>query len=251
MKILIVYANPNPKSFCHAILEQVTQGLKDAGHTIEIVDLYAIKFDPMLKIRDYPNWIDENTPADMLKNMILENTGGGLKRFVMEKWLRNKDMPYIARLVKKLHPRDVLEQQKKIAQAQGLVIIAPVWFVGFPAILKGWIERVFTYGFAFSLTREGWAGDIKGRVPLFKHEKALIISTTLFDREAYQNGLGDAMKQLIDDYGFRYPGINQVEHVYFYSVSAVGSEIRKSYLKEAYRLGKEFSISTEGVYHIR
>jgi NAD(P)H dehydrogenase (quinone) len=247
MKILIVYANPNPRSFCHAILEQVTQGLKASGHTIEIVDLYAIKFDPVLKILDYPNWIDENTPVDMLKNMILENTGGGLKRFVMEKWLRNKDMSYIAKLVKNLRPRDVLEQQHKIANAQGLIVIAPVWFVGFPAILKGWIERVFTYGFAFSLTREGWAGDIKGRVPLFTHEKALIISTTLFDREAYRTGLGDAMKQLIDDYGFRYPGIKQVEHVYFYSVSAVGKEIRRNYLQEAYRLGKEFSLSTEGV----
>jgi hypothetical protein len=35
-------------------------------------------FDPVLKARDYPNWIDENTPSEMLRNMIIENSGGAL-----------------------------------------------------------------------------------------------------------------------------------------------------------------------------
>ena len=30
--------------------------------------------------------------------------------------------------------------------------VAPVWWMGFPAILKGWLERVFAYGFAYTLT---------------------------------------------------------------------------------------------------
>ena len=33
--------------------------------------------------------------------------------------------------------------------ADTLALIAPVYFVGVPAILKGWIERVFTLGFRF------------------------------------------------------------------------------------------------------
>ena len=240
MKVLTVYANPSPKSFCHAILEQFNQGLQDAGHTNEIVDLYAMKFNPVLTARDYPNWIDENIPLETLKKMIIENSGGSLQRFVMERWLRNKDGSDLAKLIRKLRPKDIVEQQTKVAQAQGLAIIAPVWFVGFPAILKGWIERVFTYGFAYHLSREGWKGDIKGRIPLFKHQKALLISTTLFNEEAYRDGLGAAMGKLIDDFGFRYPGIQNVEHVYFYSVSAVDDETRQGYLQEAYRLGKEF-----------
>jgi NAD(P)H dehydrogenase (quinone) len=48
------------------------------------------------------------------------------------------------------------------------------------------------------------------------------------------------MKRLIDDFEFRYPGIKRVEHVYFYSVSAVSDDIWQVYLREAYRLGKEF-----------
>jgi NAD(P)H dehydrogenase (quinone) len=240
MNVLTVYANPNPRSFCHAILERFSQGLKDAGHTNEVVDLYAIKFDPVLKLRDYTNWITETTPMETLKEMVHSSTNG-FEWFFAEKWLRNKSAADVARLVRRFRPRDVLQQQRKIAQAQGLAIIAPVWFVGLPAILKGWIERVFTYGFAFSLTPEGWRGEISGRVPLFKHEKTLLISTTLFNQKGYEGGLAPAMKRLIDDFGFRYPGIQNVEHVYFYSVSAVDAATRQNYLQQAYCLGKEFA----------
>ena len=243
MNILTIYANPSPRSFCHAILEQFTKGLKDAGHSNEVVDLYAMRFNPVLKGRDYPCWIDENIPIDTLRGMILESSGGSVQRFVLERWLRNKDAAYLAKMIRKFRPRDVVEQQQKISQAQGLAIIYPVWFVGMPAILKGWIERVFTYGFAYSLKPEGWKGDIKGRVPLFKHEKALLISTTLFDEQAYNDGFREAMTRLIDDFGFRYPGVKKVEHVYFYSVGAVGADVRRSYLQEAYRLGNEYCLS--------
>jgi NAD(P)H dehydrogenase (quinone) len=243
MNILTVYANPNPRSFCHAILKSFTQGLSDAGHSYEIVDLYAMKFNPVLSVRDFSNWIGADTPVNILKSMLLHNSGGPIQRFFAERWLRNKDSKAIARLVRWLRPRDVVKQQQKVAGAQGLAIIYPVWFVGMPAILKGWIERVFTYGFAFSLAQEGWKGDIGGRIPLFKHEKALLISTTLFDEQSYNNGLRDAMNRLTDDFGFRYPGVKQVAHVYFYSVGAVGAEARRGYLQEAYRLGKEYCVN--------
>ena len=87
---------------------------------------------------------------------------------------------------------------------------------------------------------EGWTGDIGGRVPLLKHEKALIINTTLFNEESYKAGLGDAMKKLIDDFAFRYPGIKKVEHVYFYAVHGADNKTLESYLQRAYLLGKEF-----------
>ena len=62
MKVLTIYAHPNPKSFCHAVLDQFTKGLADSGHSNEIVDLYAIGFDPVLRDRDAPSWMDENVP---------------------------------------------------------------------------------------------------------------------------------------------------------------------------------------------
>lgn len=51
MHVLVVYANANPKSFCHAILDEFTAGLREAGHSSEVVDLYAIEFDPVHRPR--------------------------------------------------------------------------------------------------------------------------------------------------------------------------------------------------------
>ena len=44
MQVLIVYAHPNPQSFNHALVESFAKGLAEAGHTYEVVDLYAINF---------------------------------------------------------------------------------------------------------------------------------------------------------------------------------------------------------------
>jgi NAD(P)H dehydrogenase (quinone) len=249
MKILIVYAHSNPKSFCHALLEQFTKGLEDAGHTYEVIDLHAMRFDPVIRARDWPDWIDESMPLDLLeranlKQQLLDASGGPLQRFLMKRWLRDKGPLDMVKFIRQHQPKDIVAHQEKVARAQGLAFIAPVYFVGFPAILKGWIDRVFSLGFAFGLTPEGWRGDIKGRIPLLKHEKALIINTTLFNEETYRSlGLREAMERLIDEWCFRYPGIQKVEHVYFYAVYGADDTTRQGYLQRAYLLGKEFEQS--------
>ncbi len=50
MKVLIIYAHPNPMSFTKAILDNFVRGLKEAGHQYEIVDLYKIKFNPVFQV---------------------------------------------------------------------------------------------------------------------------------------------------------------------------------------------------------
>jgi NAD(P)H dehydrogenase (quinone) len=49
MNVLTVFAHPGSSSFCHAILDRFDSGLRDVEHTSEIVDLYAIGFDPILR----------------------------------------------------------------------------------------------------------------------------------------------------------------------------------------------------------
>ena len=243
MKVLTIYANHNPRSFCHAVLERFCAGLVDAGHSNEVVDLHAIGFDPVFRDADSPNWIDDSVPDDVLGNMNVEKTlkdaaGGAIRRFLLDRWLRGLDARGILR---KLRQRDVAAQQAKVAAAEALVFISPVYFVGFPAILKGWIDRVFTLGFAFALKPEAWRGDIRGRLPLLKHKKALVISTTIWDERAYDAGLRAAIKTLIDDYTLSYPGIASVEHVYFYAVHGADDATRSGYLERAYALGLNFS----------
>jgi NAD(P)H dehydrogenase (quinone) len=248
MRVLTVYAHPNPKSFCHAILEQFTKGLEDAGHTSEVVDLYAIRFNPVFRTRDFASYVHESMPREILDEMnlkqrVLESAGGPIQRFVASLWLRNKDPLAIARFIREHRPKDVIAQWEKVKNAQGLAFIAPVFWLHFPAILKGWFERVFAYGDAYALTSDGWRGEVRGRVPLLQHEKALVISTTLFREEDYKAGMETVMARIIDDWGLRYPGIKNVDHVYFYGVPIADANTRQSYLERTYKLGKEFAHS--------
>ena len=71
MKVLTVFAHPARRSFCRAILERFNAGLRDAGHSNDVVDLYAIGFDPVLRERDSPNWMDEGAPQEILDAMQL------------------------------------------------------------------------------------------------------------------------------------------------------------------------------------
>ncbi len=66
MRVLTVFAHPGSKSFCHAVLERFGAGLREGGHTNEVVDLYAIGIDPVLRERDQPNWIDADAPDEIV-----------------------------------------------------------------------------------------------------------------------------------------------------------------------------------------
>ena len=246
MQVLTVFAHPGSQSFCHAVLDRFDAGLREAGHTNEVVDLYAIGFDPVLRDRDSPNWMDEHAPDEILASMhlrerLLEGARGPIKRFAMKRLLGNRDTRGIIRLLQERYrPTDVLAQQDKVKRANALAFIAPVYFVGFPAMLKGWVERVFTLGFAYGLTPAGWKGDLSGRVPLLTHEKALVMQTTIFNEQAYRAGLRDAMQLLVDEFCLRYPGVKHVEREYFYAVHGADDATRRGYLERAYRLGREF-----------
>jgi NAD(P)H dehydrogenase (quinone) len=77
-------------------------------------------------------------------------------------------------------------------------------------------------------------------LPLLTHKKALIINTTIFDEQSYEGDLGAAMKISIDDFALRYPGVQSVEHAYFYAVHGADEATRQSYLEKAYSLGMSF-----------
>ncbi len=193
MKVLIIYAHPNPKSFNHAVLESFTKGLKDAGHSYEVDDLYVSKFDPVMKPQD-----------------LAQFAGGKM-------------------------PQDVLDEQEKINKADALAFIHPVVWWGFPAILKGWFDRVMSYGFAYKFTPG------KGPEGILRHKKTLLINTTLAFEESYKAlGARDAIEKIIDELMIKWCGISNVEHVFLYALGKADAETRKKYLEEAYRLGKEF-----------
>ncbi len=246
MRVLIVFAHPDRRSFCGALLERLEAGLRAAGNEVDVADLYAEKFDPVFNTFDSAFFADESVPDAVLESMqllerVIRSAGGPIRRAIARRWLRGRSVREVARMVYARRPKDVLREQERVRAADGLVVIAPVYWFGFPAILKGWIERVFTHGFAYRLTVQGWQGDVSGRIPLLTQKKALLISTTFFGAKVYDGGAKDAMERLIDSWGFRYPGIPTVEHKYFWAVPNVTPEIRQHYLEEAYELGRQYA----------
>jgi NAD(P)H dehydrogenase (quinone) len=251
MKVLTVYAHHDPHSFCHGVLERFTDGLRDAGHTSEVVDLYAIKFDPVFRDRDSASYISATIPQDILDRMdlrgrVLNSCRWPGERWLAERALRGKSQAEIAGMIRDHMPKDVLEQQAKVRAAEALAFIAPIHFCSFPSILKGWIDRVWTLEFAFGLTSEGWHGDVNGRIPLLHHKRALIMTSTIFDKNAYDAGVRDAIGKVLDEWGFAFPGIEDVEHVYFYTATSATRELVQRYFEQAYDLGLHFDRPVAG-----
>ena len=243
--VLVVYAHPNPESFTHAVLDQIVRGLADAGHSYEVLDLYAIGFDPVFSLHDSTQFIHHTLPDGTLDRAVLgriliDGAGNPIKRFMAKRWVKDKSLADMVKLFESNQPADVRAHQAKVARAQGLIFVAPVFWMGFPAILKGWLERVFAYGFAYTLSAEGWAGHLDGRVPLLNQRKGLIVTPTFFSEAEYDTGWRAAMDTILCDWNLKMAGVKETSHVYLYAVVAADPETRKDYLERAYALGRDF-----------
>jgi NAD(P)H dehydrogenase (quinone) len=243
--VLVVYAHPNPESFTHAVLDEIVRGLADADHSYEVLDLYDIGFNPVFSLHDASQFIHHTLPdgmldRDTLERMLIDGAGNPLKRLMARRWVKGKGVAEIVEMFEANQPADVREHQAKVARAQGLIFVAPVFWMSIPAILKGWLERVFAYGFAYTLTAEGWAGNLEGRVPLLDQRKGLIVTPTFFTEAEYDTGWRAAMDTILCDWNLKMAGVKETSHVYFYAVVAADPETRKEYLERAYALGREF-----------
>jgi NAD(P)H dehydrogenase (quinone) len=88
-------------------------------------------------------WIHADMPAEILDRMnprqrVLDGAGGPLRRLLASRALRGKDNREIASFIRKHGPKDIARHWDRVEQADGLAFIAPAFWLGYPAILKGW-----------------------------------------------------------------------------------------------------------------
>lgn len=117
MKVLTVYAHPQPRSFCHAVLEDFTAGLREAGHDSRVVDLYAIGFNPVFGRRDFASYVDDSIPPEILTRMalaeqVVDSAGGPVRRMLAARVVRGKSPQQLARLIRGRMPKDVVAQRR-------------------------------------------------------------------------------------------------------------------------------------------
>ncbi|MCX5857675.1 MAG: NAD(P)H-dependent oxidoreductase [Deltaproteobacteria bacterium] len=123
-------------------------------------------------------------------------------------------------------PADIKAEQDHIAWSDMMTIIHPVWWTGLPAMIKGYIDRVFSYGFAYST-------DAKGIVKLLTDKKVIIFNTQGTPEPLYEkSGMFVAMKKTSDMGIYEFCGVNVLAHQFFGAVPYVNDAARKGYLEK-------------------
>lgn len=149
MRVLVLYAHPNPESFGAALHSATVDGLRRAGHEVDDCDLYGEGFDPVLSRDERVGY------HDLARNQT--NVEGYVQR---------------------------------VQRADALVLCYPVWNFGFPAILKGFFDRVFLPGVSFKL--------VDGRVQPALHNIRKLSAVTTYGGSRWRAVLmGDPPRKVV------------------------------------------------------
>ncbi|MCJ0873564.1 NAD(P)H oxidoreductase [Streptomyces sp. AP-93] len=129
---LVVLAHPRGDSLTAQLARRAVARLEADGHTVDVLDLHAEGFDPRMGAEDEPDWSDP-------------------------------DKEYSA---------ETRAHMDRIAAAEILVVVFPLWWFGLPAILKGWIDRVWNNGFAYGRSHPLLKGKRMVWIPLVSYPEA-------------------------------------------------------------------------------
>ena len=129
-------------------------------------------------------------------------------------------------------PPDIAAEQNHIRNSDLLWFVYPVWWAGMPAILKGYIDRVFSSGFAYTMEDDKPKG-------LLVNKQAIILNSMGMSYEDYkESGMFGALDLTMDQGIFAFSGIQVLEHKYFSSIMSSGREEREKYYREIENLAR-------------
>ncbi|WP_205325586.1 NAD(P)H-dependent oxidoreductase [Glycomyces sp. YM15] len=145
MRTHIVYAHPHNGSLNAALRDEAVQTLEALGHTVTVSDLYAMNWKAVADYDDFGPTENEHFIAA-----------------AAEAW--EKDAL----------ASDIKAEQEKLLAADNVILQFPLWWFTMPAIMKGWVDRVFANGFGYGTSRD-WKrygdGKLAGR-------RAMLVVTT-------------------------------------------------------------------------
>lgn len=124
MNVLIVYAHNEPASMNGALKDLATRKLTEAGHTVMVSDLHEMRFQPVATAEDFKK----------VQNKTY------LKYQVEQAKTHTNQTGYAD---------DIEREQRKLDAADLVILQFPLWWFSVPAILKGWVDRVFAAGYCY------------------------------------------------------------------------------------------------------
>jgi NAD(P)H dehydrogenase (quinone) len=197
MHVLLVFAHPRHASFTFELAEAFAAGLVEAGHTVEWADLYREGFDPLLSDAQF----GLETALDP-----------GARR-----------------------PADVEAEQARLDRAEGLVFIYPFWWSDVPAILKGWFDRVWTYGYAYAYEAD------RSRTTRLRVRKALALCPAGHDDEKLAAlGMREAHHRVMVEDRLLGVGIPEARLELLGGLSGNPPEVRAGLLEKTRAWGRSF-----------
>lgn len=153
MRVFIVYWHPEPASFNAALLHTARQAL--AAHEVRVSDLHASGFDPVSGRHNFSSVHDASYFKQQLEEMHASEHGG--------------------------FGADIERELANLEWCDLMIWQFPLWWFGLPAVLKGWVDRVFVMGRAYGGPRIYANGVFKGK-------RALMSLTTGGPEAAYAPG---------------------------------------------------------------
>lgn len=157
MKILIVLAHSEAQSMNGDMFRKAIETLETAGHQVKTSDLYRAEFNPVSGRNNFTTVLDAVYFKQQLEEMHATKNGGFA--------------PHID------------SEQQKVEWCDLMIWQFPLWWFSVPAILKGWVDRIFAMG-------RFYGNDKLYANGIFKEKKALLSLTTGGVGDAYvKNGL--------------------------------------------------------------
>jgi len=127
--VLIVHAHPEPTSVTSHLAESAQAALLAQGHEVLRSDLYRMGWKAVFDAADFPHRMDPERLS-----FIAESAHA---------------------FAHHLQTVDVEEEQRKLLAADALLMLFPLWWYSMPAIMKGWVDRVWAYGLAYGYRDAG------------------------------------------------------------------------------------------------
>jgi NAD(P)H dehydrogenase (quinone) len=203
MKVLIVYAHHEAQSFNSALLARSVEELTAHRHEVRISDLYAMHFDPVATADDFG---DRRFP-DALR------------------YDREQKHNYQRSTLR----HDIATEVEKLFWCDLLILQFPLWWFSVPAIMKGWIDRVFVNGGVYGGGRRYDTGGLAGR-------RAMIVtSTAAYPDMCAPDGLVGALDVIlwpIQNGALAYAGCKVLPPFVSWSVNFVDDATRRRYLDD-------------------
>lgn len=155
-KVLIVYAHQEPKSFNGSLKRVAVEELSKQGCSVTVSDLYAMQFEPRATRNDIVGCLHNSEEFNYGMETLEAYKRGGLSS-------------------------DLIEEQKKVQEADLMIFQFPLYWFSMPAIMKGWMDRVLVQGFAHEFPNCYDSGLLKNKLALFSF-------TTGGSKEMYAKG---------------------------------------------------------------